>query len=45
MNTITGVWTVLVDPGPGLATVPGPVYQPGACTPVFGDSVVTAEAG
>ena len=45
MDSITGVWTVLVDPGPGLATRPGPIYQPGRCTPVFGDEVVTADEG
>ena len=42
MSRITGVWTVLVDPVPGLATEPGPVYQPDGCTPVFGNRVVTA---
>ena len=42
MSTITGVWTVLIDPEPGLATQAGPIYEPGGCTPVFGNRVVTA---
>jgi hypothetical protein len=39
MDAITGVWSVVINPPPGLATVSGGVYGPGGCTKQYGNTV------
>jgi hypothetical protein len=42
MDSVTGVWTVLVDPAPNYATVVGDIYGSAGCTGQYGNAVVTS---
>jgi hypothetical protein len=41
LNSITGVWDVLLDPAPTYTTVAGDVYASAGCTRQYGNTVVT----
>lgn len=41
MDAITGVWTVIVKPPSGLATVAGSVYGSSGCAKQYGNTVTT----
>jgi hypothetical protein len=40
MDAITGVWSVVINPQPGLATVSGGLYGPDGCTKQYGNTAI-----